>query len=69
MTDDRYMTSEEVAEYLRLDVQTVMRMAARGELPAAKIGRHWRFRKSYLDAHYDAELKKKQAQQAEKEPA
>lgn len=53
------MTSEEVANYLRLDIQTVSRMAARGDLPAVKIGREWRFKKEYLDAKIDEELKKK----------
>ena len=59
MDVNKMMTSGEVAEYLRLDVQTVSRMAARGELPAVKLGREWRFKKDYLDAKFDEELKKK----------
>jgi excisionase family DNA binding protein len=59
MRDDQIMTVEEVADYLKLHKQTIMRMAARGELPAVKVGRHWRFRKEYIDAQIDGELKKK----------
>lgn len=59
MPEDQVMTVEEVAQYLKLHRQTVMRMAARGELPAVKVGRHWRFRKEYLDAAFNEELKKK----------
>lgn len=52
------MTVEEVAKYLQLNPQTVSRMAARGELPAAKVGRHWRFRREILDKFLDDEAAK-----------
>ena len=52
------MTVEEVAKYLQLNTQTVSRMAARGELPAVKIGRHWRFRKETLDSFLDEQAAK-----------
>ena len=43
------LTSEEVAEYLRTNIETVKRMARAGRLPASKLGRNWRFRKTDLD--------------------
>ncbi len=43
------MTTQEVAEYLRTSVETIKRMARRGALPAAKLGRNWRFRKTDID--------------------
>ena len=43
------MTVSEVAEYLRLNPQTVYRKAKAGELPALRIGRVIRFRRSELD--------------------
>jgi excisionase family DNA binding protein len=55
MPEDQVMTVEEVADYLKLNKQTVMRMAARGDLPAVKVGRHWRFRKEYIDARLQGE--------------
>lgn len=59
MDGERMMTTGEVANYLQLDIQTVSRMAQRGELPAVKVGREWRFKKEYLDAKFDDELKRK----------
>ena len=43
------MTVSEVAVYLRVNPQTVYRKAKAGELPAVRIGRAIRFRKSELD--------------------
>jgi len=43
MPRDTLLTLQEVASYLRLNLFTVYRMAERGELPGAKIARHWRF--------------------------
>jgi excisionase family DNA binding protein len=44
------MTSEEAAAYLRVGVDTLKRKARAGEVPAAKVGRRWRFRRAELDA-------------------
>jgi excisionase family DNA binding protein len=63
MDDNRLMTADDVASYLQLNKQTVTRMAARGELPAIKLGREWRFRKEYIDAKLDEELKKNLCEQ------
>jgi len=43
------MTAEDVAKYLKITPATVYRLAQRGELPGAKIGRVWRFRKEAID--------------------
>ncbi len=37
------MTLSETAEYLQLAERTVLRMAQRGEIPAAKVASQWRF--------------------------
>ena len=37
------LTVEEVANYLRIDIRTVYRLAKRGDIPCIKIGRQWRF--------------------------
>ena len=42
-TDNEVMTLGEVAEYLHLAERTVLRMAQRGEIPAAKVASQWRF--------------------------
>ena len=43
------MTVSEVAEYLRVNPQTVYRKAKAGELPAVRIGRAIRFRRTELE--------------------
>ena len=46
--DDEIMTVIEVAEYLQLAEKTVVRMAQRGEMPAAKVASQWRFMRSLV---------------------
>jgi len=40
---DPLWTVEDVADYLKLQPETIRSMARRGELPALKIGKVWRF--------------------------
>jgi excisionase family DNA binding protein len=43
-------TVEDVATYLQLQPETIRSMARRGELPALKIGKVWRFQKHAIHA-------------------
>ncbi len=43
------MTLEEVAAYLRLKPQTIYTWAQQKKIPAAKLGKEWRFKKSIID--------------------
>jgi excisionase family DNA binding protein len=43
------MTLEEVAAYLKLKPQTLYTWAQEKKIPAAKIGKEWRFKKSLID--------------------
>lgn len=43
------MNVDEVAAYLRVATATVYRLAQRGEIPAARVGRVWRFQKQLID--------------------
>jgi nitrogen PTS system EIIA component len=43
------MTTKEIAEYLRLHQITVCKYAAKGEIPAIRVGRVWRFDKEAID--------------------
>jgi len=40
------LTNREVADLLKLHPKTVNKLAIAGKLPAYRIGRQWRFRKS-----------------------
>ena len=44
------MTVRELSEYLKLDRMTIYKMLKEGNLPAARIGRQWRFFRSDIDA-------------------
>lgn len=46
---ERLLTTDEVAEYLRVDVVTIRRLISRGELTAYRIGSEYRFTPSDLD--------------------
>ena len=43
------MTLEEVASYLKLKPQTIYTWAQEKKIPAAKIGKEWRFKKTIID--------------------
>ncbi len=42
------MTIEEVADFLRIPVSSVYKLAQEGKIPAQKVGRHWRFHRPTL---------------------
>jgi excisionase family DNA binding protein len=44
-----FMTTEEVLNCLKVNPRTIYRLIRSGELPAVRIGRQWRFRRSDLD--------------------
>jgi len=50
------LTLEEVAAYLRLTPQTIYRWAQEKRIPAAKLGKEWRFRKRIIDRWLDEQM-------------
>lgn len=44
-----FLTTEEVLEYLHVNLRTVYRLIKAGKIPAVRVGRQWRFRKVDLD--------------------
>ncbi len=51
--NDKIMTLEEVAGYLRLKPQTIYTWAQEKKIPAAKLGKEWRFKKSVIDKWFN----------------
>jgi len=47
--EHKIMTTQEVAEYLRLSEATIYKLAQSGEIPAVKVGRTWRFKRELID--------------------
>ena len=60
---DEIMTVAEVANYLKLKPQTIYKWLQDGMIPAAKLGKEWRFRKSVIDKWLDSHLAKSPAMQ------
>ena len=58
MTDHEILTLEEVAQYLRLKPQTIYKWAQEKRIPAVKLGKEWRFRRSILDRWLDEQFDK-----------
>ena len=50
------LTLEEVANYLRLKPQTIYKWAQEKRIPAVKLGKEWRFRRSILDRWLDEQM-------------
>jgi excisionase family DNA binding protein len=53
--EETFLTTEEVIEYLQVNLRTIYRLIKAGRLPAVRVGRQWRFRKSDLDAWLESQ--------------
>ncbi len=49
MDRTKWLTIEELAEYLKMGRTKLYRMAQDGELPASKVGNQWRFDREEID--------------------
>lgn len=49
------LDAREAAEYLKINEQTVRRLARNGDVPAFKVGGSWRFKKDALDRWADGQ--------------
>lgn len=46
---DKVLTIEELAAYLKVSKSTLYKLAQNGDLPGQKVGKHWRFRRDIID--------------------
>ena len=51
------LSTREASEILKIHPKVLERMAKRGDVPALKVGKFWRYRASALDAWIDSRLK------------
>lgn len=51
MEESNIMTTKEVAQYIKVNEKTVLKLAQYGELPGVKVGNQWRFHLVAID-HY-----------------
>ena len=47
---EAFLTTEEVLEYLQVNLRTVYRLIKSKSIPAVRVGRQWRFKKQDIDA-------------------
>jgi len=47
---EKLLTTEQVASYLKIDKFTVYRLVTQKKIPAFKVGNQWRFKKKMIDA-------------------
>jgi excisionase family DNA binding protein len=64
MIDETFLTTEEVLEYLQVNLRTVYRLIKAGKIPAVRVGRQWRFRKRDIDAWLDSQGARRSSQAA-----
>ncbi len=55
MIDEAFLTTDEVLAYLQVNLRTVYRLIKAGKIPAVRVGRQWRFRKTDIDAWLERE--------------
>jgi len=46
---DKWLTLEQIAEYLQMSTSSIYKMAQDRKIPAYKVGRQWRFKKEIID--------------------
>lgn len=51
---EQFLTTDEVADYLRVSRRTVWRWCEDGTLPAFRFGRIWRIQRVQLESQIDA---------------
>jgi PTS system nitrogen regulatory IIA component len=53
---DEILTVKEMAQFLKMNERTVLKMAQAGAIPAAKIGGQWRFKRELVDRWLDDKM-------------
>ena len=49
MDQDKWLTVDELADYLKMGQTKLYRMAQEGGIPASKVGNQWRFNREEID--------------------
>jgi excisionase family DNA binding protein len=54
-SEEGFLTTEEVLDYLQVNLRTVYRLIKAGKIPAVRVGRQWRFRKRDIDVWLESQ--------------
>lgn len=58
-TMEKWLTLEQIAEYLQMSSSSIYKMAQAGRIPAYKVGRQWRFKKEEIDSWVEKQKPKR----------
>lgn len=53
------MNADEVSRWLRIPKSTLYKLCNKGQIPCTKIGKHWRFDRSILEAWFEQKVREK----------
>ena len=56
MSKTQVLTTQELADYMKLNEKTILKMAQKGELPGVKIGSQWRFHLEAIDRYLQKDI-------------
>ncbi|MFP4082417.1 MAG: helix-turn-helix domain-containing protein [Candidatus Aminicenantes bacterium] len=56
---DKWLTLEQIAEYLQMSTSSIYKMAQSGKIPSYKVGRQWRFKKEEIDRWVEKQKSKR----------
>lgn len=54
MTQDEFLTTTELLDYLQVNLRTVHRLIKAGQIPPVRVGREWLFRRRDIDGWLEA---------------
>lgn len=58
MDKNQVLTTKELAEYIKLNEKTIIKMAQTGEIPGVKVGSQWRFHIDAIDSYLQNKIVK-----------
>ncbi|MBU1084028.1 MAG: PTS sugar transporter subunit IIA [Candidatus Omnitrophota bacterium] len=56
MKRERVLTTKELADYMKLNEKTILKMAQKGEIPGVKVGSRWRFHLEAIDPYLQKDI-------------
>jgi excisionase family DNA binding protein len=61
-TDREVLNADEVSSWLRIPKSTLYKLCSEGQIPCAKIGKHWRFDRVMVKSWFEKRVRETIAQ-------
>jgi excisionase family DNA binding protein len=61
-TDREVLNADEVSSWLRIPKSTLYKLCSEGQIPCAKIGKHWRFDRTMVKSWFEKRVRETIAQ-------